>query len=484
MKKVSLHTQVLFFLMACCLLPVGTGYAQINAQLTASRQEVLDFLGASSAKVIFENNGFLYYIDYSAVSPQITQLSNTAGGILPSISPDGNWIVFANGVISDGRGGSGSVWISELSPDAIPILAADPGFEPRFIQNSGGNLDVIYTTEGGANLYDAKGKTVKKSIINLVPDVAATDVFTGGGYVGGLSWDNRYLATGYQEGRMVDLQDPNLESKKIHQLEFTNTTTGADTIIGLQVCNISISSSRTFTGAMMYIDFGFRQSNYMHGRIAGGALWGIHNIIFISNYNNEVIRFFEIPSLETGSNSGDISEYHWDDPEWSNHPYYAAANLEVDRIFEQADGWEHVKKHEQVYLINIKDSTYMKVMESTEGGSFTAQTDLQWPWLWIDVPAGFEEEGGWLTAATKKPIMKKEDQIGFYICNHTVFSDSPMSKLSVLDITGTLIKVISFNEKNVFSVKLTDNIIARRGIYILKAQTVKGPSRALLWPVM
>jgi hypothetical protein len=448
MKKVSLHTQVLFFLMACCLLPVGTGYAQINAQLTASRQEVLDFLGASSAKVIFENNGFLYYIDYSAVSPQITQLSNTAGGILPSISPDGNWIVFANGVISDGRGGSGSVWISELSPDAIPILAADPGFEPRFIQNSGGNLDVIYTTEGGANLYDAKGKTVKKSIINLVPDVAATDVFTG-----------------------------------VHQLEFTNTTTGADTIIGLQVCNISISSSRTFTGAMMYIDFGFRQSNYMHGRIAGGALWGIHNIIFISNYNNEVIRFFEIPSLETGSNSGDISEYHWDDPEWSNHPYYAAANLEVDRIFEQADGWEHVKKHEQVYLINIKDSTYMKVMESTEGGSFTAQTDLQWPWLWIDVSAGFEEESGWMTALGEKPVTRGE-QIAFFICNHTVFSDSPMSKLSVLDITGTLIKVISFNEKNVFSVKLTDNIIARRGIYILKAQTVKGPSRALLWPVM
>ncbi|MFC1584190.1 hypothetical protein ACFL5V_01440 [Fibrobacterota bacterium] len=376
------------------------GGSKEKYKLAATGEEVRQFLGVSAAKLVFEEGGSLFFVDFSSDAPEIQKINNADGAVVPCISPDGNWVTYAKGVTSEGEGGNGSVWICELSPDAVPIQVAAPGFEPRFVQDAA-ELTVIYVTEGGSNLQYGIGKTVKRTVTNGVPG-PEVDVFTGGGYVGGLSWDNQYLSTGFQEGWMANVTTS--VPVQVHELSFqAQDTAFSDSMISIQVCNSSISSSRIYTNTMMYIDFGFKNSSYSHGTLSGGQNWDIHEFIFISDYDKKGYKFLKPPPLPTGTNPGDVITYLWDDPEWSNHPYFAVTNLTLDRIFQEGGSWEHNIRNEQMYLMDLKNSgqtdvAALKVVEITETPSLSARTNLQWPWLWVEVPAGFVEEPGWMGA--------------------------------------------------------------------------------------
>jgi hypothetical protein len=94
--------------------------------------------------------------------------------------------------------------------------------------------------------------------------------------------------------------------------------------------------------------------------------------------------------------TGDALGKEWYHPEWSNHPYYAVAALHIDRVFDSSGNWVHRYNSESVYLIDLKDSLYVKLIESTDT-LITSVTGFNYPWVWVEVPAGFSEDAAWLS---------------------------------------------------------------------------------------
>lgn len=55
---------------------------------------------------------------------------------------------------------------------------------------------------------------------------------------------------------------------------------------------------------------------------------------------------------------------------------------------------------ERIYLINLKDSSYLEVLRPAAVEYTNVQNDISgfyWPSLWVEVPAAFAETADWLT---------------------------------------------------------------------------------------
>jgi hypothetical protein len=205
-----------------------------------------------------------------------------------------------------------------------------------------------------------------------------------GGYTGGLSYDNRFLCGGGGHIAMLDL-----ESGK------TRPDTLSHNLV--QSCNASISSSRIFTNTMMNLDFG---SN--HPAINNGKPWQTWQTILINNIQKQVVKGYVCPTvyqhpIETEPTS--LSKVKWHHCEWSSHPYFAAATINAERYFKVADKYENTFYQERLYLINLRDSTYIEVVRPDTivyDPAYSSAAGFYWPWLWVEVPAGFAEEAAWL----------------------------------------------------------------------------------------
>jgi hypothetical protein len=129
--------------------------------------------------------------------------------------------------------------------------------------------------------------------------------------------------------------------------------------------------------------------------------WGEHQLLFLSRYDAEDLRVYNMPAdrlivpLASAQGLGEAVGKQWNNPEWSNHPYYAVASLLVDRLFAVSGGWNHTKNTESIYLVNLKDSVYIKLVESTDTSSTSTITFAN-PFVWVQVPDGFQEDTTWL----------------------------------------------------------------------------------------
>jgi len=465
--------------------------AQLSAGLVASKSEAAAFFGTGNVKVVFQNgkigsgSDFLYYIDYSAATPSIKKLGGSLAGILPSISPDGNYVVYSTGTKTDGSIGFSKVWVSEITETATPLLVSDLGFEPRFVQNAA-KMTVIYVTEGGSDLWDGLGTTVKREIDGSTVG-AEQVIYNGGGFVAGMSYDEKYLATGFTEGRMLDLGNSNTLSTRIHSLNLKSTTGGADKIFNLQVCNTSISSSRisAYAGSMMYIDFGFTNVNYYHPIINNGKNWALHQLVYISDFQNRLLKWIDVPGITLGNGPGDVLVSHWDDPEWSNHPYYGIGNLQNDRSYVESvnpndvtdTNWVNSSNHEYIFAFNIKAGTSIELVK-TNDTTITSTVNIQWPWVWVEVSGGFTEEAGWLDPLTVSlensgGSIKMADRNKFFVSENILYAPDNISKVAIYNGAGN-------NLDNILSDKKAHNLGLpvfehyKSGIYFLKISTEMG----------
>jgi hypothetical protein len=168
----------------------------------------------------------------------------------------------------------------------------------------------------------------------------------------------------------------------------------------IQSCNASISSSRARPGAMMYLNLSGSVP-----AINGGKAWGEWQTILISDVANKLVKGYTYPAdfahpLETDPVS--VSKIKWHHSEWSNHPHFAAATLNVERFFKAKSGFENTALQERIYLIDLKDSAYLEVLRP-DAIKYTGKANdvggFYWPWLWVEVPAGFQETPGWLDSA-------------------------------------------------------------------------------------
>jgi hypothetical protein len=373
--------------------------------LSSSSSQVRDFLlagqGGMRAKLVFVNNTSaikrLCYIDFSepGETPQIHTINAVQDPAVPVISPDGNWVVYASG--NGAEAGSpiatkASTYLCKIEERAIPVLIAkDSAREPRFVQNNGkvNRLTIIYSTQAPNFAWEGFGVTMQVDVdLSGAKPVPATPVVLCpyGGYTGGLSWESRFLCGGGGHIAMLDL-----ESGK------TRPDTLSHNLV--QSCNASISSSRIFTNTMMNLDFG---SN--HPAINNGKPWQTWQTILINNSQKQVVKGYVCPivyqhPIETDPTS--LSKVKWHHCEWSNHPYFAAATVNTERYFKVADKYENTFYQERLYLINLRDSAYIEIVRPDTivyDPERSSAAGFYWPWLWVEVPAGFTEEAEWLKA--------------------------------------------------------------------------------------
>jgi hypothetical protein len=392
------------------LFSVFSSHAQLTgARITVTQGRLDTVCGTHNVKVVFMCKNYGYFVDFSEAVPQFRVMANVAAAYYPVISSDGRWITYQTGIEREGpldNAIKGKIWFRELAQAGTPVQIADTAYVPRFVQNTPADTpQVVYATSvqcPSGICYNA-GQTLKKSIVNKVPQPAQT-VFNGGSYYGGLSYDNRYLVTGWGGGPnafMLDL-DSSVGPCPVHTMRVKKNVTNIDTFVRVGTCNISRSASRIFTNTMLFYDFGsgnITASGCYHPLL---GTWAQHAKLFISRYDAADLHVFDMPADRpvvvppAPVRSGDAVAKEWFHPEWSNHPYYAAAALHIFRAFDISGSWEQRENSESVYLLNLKDSVYVKLLESSDT-AITSTMSFNYPWVWVDTGTGFSEDTTWLS---------------------------------------------------------------------------------------
>lgn len=439
---------------------IQSTFAELKARIVAGKSQIATFLqdaqAGPEAKLVFCESGKMYFVDFSEDQPSIREFVHAEGAVLPVISPDGNYVVYSKGVPDDGETTlKSSAFIAELAIDKSPVLVAEPAYVPRFVQNST-TPKVLYSTcasnaDASRFAYDGCGGVYARSFVN--GQVGDTEtVWSGGSYFGGLSYDEKYLCTawlGNGKAYMLNLNALN-PAPELAFLKLHNQQTDADTILAIGACNPSISSSRTYSDAMMFVDFGYDRgfpSGFSSGKIP--TVWEQHEYLWITRSNGEVLRFTEqkyTPELDDDA----FMELSWDDtkgqsygsrweyPEWSNHPYLAVAGVIVKRTWKAArpDEYDDRQMIEHIYLINLKTSAALPVVSVTDT-SQNSKVNLKWPWFWASVPQSFSEEPDWLaTTSIRHRYVKTSGAENVRLSGNTLVSQKPVRCVMVYDLSG------------------------------------------------
>jgi len=404
------------FRLDCCIMFLAISalffscFGQINARIpVTAKQQLQSVCGTPNVKIVFLCQNSLYFIDFSETTPQVRKANGVVSPFFPVISNDGRWVAYQTDNNAEGPSvnpAAGKVWLRELAADGTPVKVADTGYVPRFVQNTSVDTpEIIYSTSlvcPGRACYNG-GLTIKKKIVNESPQ-ASQVFFDKGSYYGGLSWDNRYLSTGWPGGQntfMLDLQNASAGPRPIHTMHVRKDVTNADTFVAVGACNMSRSASRIFTNVMLFYDFSSSAINNAGCYHPILGTWKQHEKLFISRYDSEDMKVFDMPAdrnlvpISNAQGTGEAIEKEWYNPEWSNHPYFAAACLSIDRLWLKNGNYEHTYNTESIYLVNLKDSLYVKLVESADT-SYASVAQFNHPYAWVEVPAGFQEDNTWL----------------------------------------------------------------------------------------
>jgi len=406
--------------------------------------------GTDSVKLVFIAKDSLWYIDFSEQNPRAKSIKNITGKpVTPVLSPDGNYVAYVTGVGGvpplNSSSPNSTAWIADLTGTSAPQKIADTGWSPRF-DLAAAAPTVIFSTcgktaPGSDTLWKGCGK-VKKSVIGAQQ---LTDLWTGGSLFGGMSYNGEWLCTAdNMPPFMLDRTNASNTPVKIHRLNWVNNKTNTDTVFAPQTCNPSISSSRIFFDAMMYLDFGTTTVQGFHAKNLGA--WSEHQRIFISRSNNSVARYFKMPAEppvnSDPQNPGDITNKTWECPRWSNHPYFASAALNIERV--SSDGSATIDRKESVYLINIRDSIYTKLVSISDTTANNASLSLEFPWLWVATPQNFEtiEDRQWLNRSMDAAVRQRPDilsgQSGYRVFQRhgELYSSQPLIMVEFFSLNG------------------------------------------------
>lgn len=398
-----MHRSIGFLSFFTMLLYPIFSYSQVR--ICATNEQIQSFCNTSKVKVAFIFDLKVIIVDFSQNNPTIRIIANSNGATNPVISPDGSLVAYTTGIAEDPPvNGNANIFVSSLNGDAQPYLVVQGGFVPRFDYASKDTV-LIYSTcgkpaTGKANVWDGCGKVMK---INLASRETTT-LFEGGSYYGGLSFDGRYLSTAESTPNafLLDLQNSLKIPAVLHKLAVKKIDTNEKVLIDIQTCNPSISSSRIFTNTMMYVDFSsaaIENAECYHPTL---GYWDTHQRIFIGRNDGTILKYYdapqdavkEVPTTEMGK--GEVYSVTWNHPEWTNHPYYATATINVDRLWKETI-YQHTYRNEGLYLINLKDSSYLKLVEVSDTSKASTENIL-WPWIWIETPSNFAEieDPNWL----------------------------------------------------------------------------------------
>lgn len=420
---------------ALALLVISAEFLSVNHDVCAATmpllhssnlQEIATFLGSdgktAKAKIVFVNTttsggGQLCYMDFSEEvdTPVIRTIEAVKDAKVPVVSPDGKWVVY-----SAGKGGEAgnpvgmrsSVYLCKIEEKAEPVLIyADSAAEPRFMFNvTDGSDTIIFPTLAPNRAWKdpMQGKTMKVGITckDGIPKVGEPQVLWDKcGFAGGLSWDKQFICSG---GEMVALFD--LEK--------------GDSAVELgSGCNVSITPSRITTNRIMYLNSGGSLQEVENGK--NFKAW---QVIFISDINRKFIRYYPYPTEFRHDPQTDPVSYKkvatafcWHHPEWSNHPEYAAATVNINRFFTIGTGEDAVNQYtnyqERLYMLRLTDGAYLEVARVApevlkyQPDTYNIAAGIFWPWLWVEVPEDFKETE---LSGVKQPRLLHKNSTGAF----------------------------------------------------------------------
>jgi formylglycine-generating enzyme required for sulfatase activity len=328
----------------------------LQLSIDCTKSSLLSFIGTASVKLVFAkvNQGVrrLWYLDFSEPGLVVHALPDTMQPHCPTISPDGKFTAYSSK--GEGMSGGSSMAVRPLDYQAAASISrTSPGtaaFIPRWwVDTTAGDTMIIYTD--GASLDNTPQWSLEKTWMQKISGGTLSGpprvLWSRGSYHGGRSSEGRFLGTAYTAAKLVDLQigDTNIPY-------FISPYNGRDD--NPQTCNLSMSPSHVDPGDAMLLDFGYPKASTLLGKP-----YGFHSVIFICTTDlfssRHIRRWFEVPSTYA----------QWDDVEYTNHPGFASA---IARNDEESFA-------NQIYLINVKDSSYLKIASGT---------GIREPWIWID----------------------------------------------------------------------------------------------------
>ena len=313
---------------------------------------IQSIIGTSQAKIVYVNvtgnKRTLCAIDFS-LSNSIREWSDSADVYQPVISPNGKYIAYCTREIGDK--GMSSIFLRQFdslnsAPTRLPI---DSGFSPHWwVDPTSKDTFILYTNSAVDN-SDPQWSSTKTYMVKMTgatPVNFPQKISTNGSFHDGRSTDGMYIVTGYKNLRLC-----NLFNHTTQQL-FVYPHNGKDANASAQVCNVSMSPDTASNGTSLFLDFGYRETN----SITGGS-YGVHACMFIANAVDSITKWYLCPAGEDS----------WDNPQWSNTKNFAVA------CARNPAGYAHA-----VYVVNLHDSIYTRIIEGTE---------LAQPCLWVNPAA-------------------------------------------------------------------------------------------------
>ncbi len=312
------------------------------------------FLGAYQARIVFVNVTkelrTLCYVDFGKSYPVVYEFKDHQSVYIPVISPNGRYAAFCTR--NDGMSGEAATYIRSLdSLSATPVkIPSESAFEPRWwVDAVSQDTFLIFTNsaiDNASSVWPLTGTFMMK-IAGGKPVGQIRQLTAGGGFHDGRSGNGRYMVTGFTQLIMRDMEAG--EDRRL----FLSPQNGKGPSGSTQVCNASICSDPQYNDRCLFIDFGCIPP--MKSALTGSS-YGIHEYLFIGDYSGAVLSWYRRPEGEAS----------WDYPEWSNVGAFAVACACNDADEAHA-----------IYFVNLRDSSYCKVVEGTE---------LAHPFLWVNRP--------------------------------------------------------------------------------------------------
>ena len=330
-------------------------------QVTGKRDSKLAFVNITG------NAQILCFVDFSELKPRVYQYFDIEQVYCPAISLDGKWVAFCTR--GEGSRDGSDIYIRKLDHygSELTMLSDKPAFIPRWwVDPATFDTFLVYTNSAVLNSSSQWKTSATKiqKISNGKPVGLPQIIEPNGSFHGGLSKDKQFLSTGYQFLSMKNL------STNEQRILFTAPKNGKPADDTSQVCNVSITPDSIMTDRVLFLDFGSGKNV----STVTNSIYGVHEIIFMSNYNDDVLNWYQCPA----------GYKEWDHPEWSNNSRFAVAS---------AKPVSDPNNRKDIFAIDLEKSIYTKIISGT---------DLWHPCLWIS------------PVSTSADFSLAMDSVGFY----------------------------------------------------------------------
>jgi formylglycine-generating enzyme required for sulfatase activity len=333
----------------------------LHITLQCAKSDLISAMATGRVKIAFvkqENDARrLCYIDFTEPTPLVRELRDSIPANGPTISPNGSWVAASSKGI--GYGVPSQLTVRRLNDSLVACIRTSAGagaYLPTWWTDTvSPDTFIVYTT--GATMNNSPVWKTEKTLMRKFSafsfpsnPVVLSDT---GSFSGGMSKNGEFCASGYPNAFLYD--------RKWNDLwrYFLPPFSGRDDTA--QVCNVSLTPGIARPDEILLLDFGYGRTSTIVGKP-----YGFHSVLFRCNSLTQqpahVSRWYEAPKGFT----------EWDDVRWSNHPDFAVAVAKS----------EGSGSASSIFIINLRDSTYLKVASGDGLGE---------PCLWID-PGALSEQ--------------------------------------------------------------------------------------------